>query len=209
VIRAVVAASSTITRAGLEALVNASGRARVAASVSDWASLAPAIDEQHPDAILAVLETADQELPSELLQIALNTPVVLMASDPAPAWLPDAIRQGVRGILRRDAPPAEILAALEAAANGLIALPADMVQELIPAHSLTQAPAPGDEPLTPRELEILRMLADGLPNKMIAARLDISEHTVKFHVASIMGKLRAQSRTEAVTAGLRRGLILL
>jgi len=63
------------------------------------------------------------------------------------------------------------------------------------------------EALTPREEEVLGLMAAGLGNKQIAARLDISEHTAKFHVASIMGKLGAGSRTEAVTAGIRRGLI--
>ena len=65
------------------------------------------------------------------------------------------------------------------------------------------------EELTPRETEVLQMLANGLANKAIAARLSISEHTVKFHVASILGKLGAGSRTEAVTLGIRRGIVLL
>jgi DNA-binding NarL/FixJ family response regulator len=65
------------------------------------------------------------------------------------------------------------------------------------------------EPLTPRESEVLQMLASGFANKTIAARLKISEHTVKFHVASILGKLGAGSRTEAVSLGIRRGLVLL
>jgi DNA-binding NarL/FixJ family response regulator len=64
------------------------------------------------------------------------------------------------------------------------------------------------EPLTPREIEVLSMLAEGAGNKMIARRLGISEHTVKFHVGSILSKLDASSRTEAVTLGLRQGLIM-
>ena len=64
------------------------------------------------------------------------------------------------------------------------------------------------EALTPRELEVIQFLAAGLGNKEIASRLTISEHTVKFHVASIMGKLGAASRTEAVTLGIRHGLIM-
>src|SRR5438128_1516404 len=65
------------------------------------------------------------------------------------------------------------------------------------------------EALTPREIEVLRLLAAGLGNKEIASRLAISEHTVKFHVSSIMGKLGAASRTEAVTLGIRHGLIMI
>jgi DNA-binding CsgD family transcriptional regulator len=70
-------------------------------------------------------------------------------------------------------------------------------------------PAPPNQALTPREIEVLGMLAEGLGNKAIAWRLDISEHTVKFHVGSILAKLNASSRTEAVTLGIRQGLILL
>jgi len=65
------------------------------------------------------------------------------------------------------------------------------------------------EPLTKREREVLQMLAGGLANKEIAARLAISDHTVKFHVASILGKLGVSTRTEAVSVGIRRGLVLL
>ena len=64
-------------------------------------------------------------------------------------------------------------------------------------------------PLTPRELEVLRMMAEGAANKTIAWKLGISEHTVKFHVASILVKLGAGTRTEAVTIGIRKGLVLI
>jgi DNA-binding NarL/FixJ family response regulator len=69
-------------------------------------------------------------------------------------------------------------------------------------------PASDPGPLTAREIEVLRMLADGAANKIIAWQLKISEHTVKFHVAQILAKLNAGTRTEAVTIGIRKGLIL-
>ena len=119
----------------------------------------------------------------------------------------------------------EIMAAVEAATAGIIALDADAIAALI-AHAPSmrdEAPddnsAPRDgqatkdgqelESLTPREMEVLAMLAEGLGNKEIAWRMGISEHTVKFHVASILGKMDASSRTEAVALGIRRGLIML
>jgi DNA-binding CsgD family transcriptional regulator len=74
---------------------------------------------------------------------------------------------------------------------------------------MTLPPLSETGPLTPRELEVLRMLAEGAANKTIAWKLEISEHTAKFHVASILAKLNAGTRTEAVTQGVRRGLILL
>ncbi len=84
-----------------------------------------------------------------------------------------------------------------------------------PAFPLAVVPARGEaadvaaEELTPREVEVLQLLVEGLPNKQIAQRLSISEHTVKFHVDAILGKLGAHSRTEAVTRAARLGLIIL
>jgi DNA-binding NarL/FixJ family response regulator len=93
---------------------------------------------------------------------------------------------------------------------GLIVMHPGEVDAMFPAAPPASQPlAELTEPLTPRESEVLQMLASGLANKEIAARLAISEHTVKFHVASILGKLGAGSRTEAVSLGIRRGLILL
>jgi DNA-binding NarL/FixJ family response regulator len=92
-------------------------------------------------------------------------------------------------------------------ALGLASLDPALAAALIPPQD--QAPTPPAEELTPRELEVLRLVAQGLPNKAIAQRLEISEHTVKFHVNAILGKLGVQSRTEAVVHATRLGLILL
>jgi DNA-binding NarL/FixJ family response regulator len=133
--------------------------------------------------------------------------VVLSDSHDA-EWTRDALRLGARAVLPRDASQEEIVAAVEAAAAGLVTLDPASLEALLGASPRTAAAEPV-EPLTPREIEVLRMLAEGEGNKAIAWKLSISEHTVKFHVASIMSKLRASSRTEAVTIGIRRGLILL
>ena len=101
-----------------------------------------------------------------------------------------------------------IVAAVQAAAAGLVALdPRDL--EVLLAGAAHAHPPPETAALTARELEVLRMMAEGAANKNIAWKLGISEHTVKFHVASILGKLNAASRTEAVTTGIRKGLILI
>lgn len=118
----------------------------------------------------------------------------------AAAW-----RAGVRGILRRTAAAGELVLALLAAAGGLMVLDPDLAP--VPGGF---RPAEGGEPaedLTPRELEVLRLVADGLSGKEIARQLGISEHTVKFHVNMVMSKLGARSRTEAVVIAARRGLI--
>jgi DNA-binding NarL/FixJ family response regulator len=108
---------------------------------------------------------------------------------------------GVRAVLPREAALEQIVAAVYAAAAGLIAVPAEVGSSII----LTSES--GVDHLTPRELEVLEMLAEGLSNKQIAAHLNISEHTAKFHVNSILNKLSAGTRTEAVMRALRRGLL--
>jgi DNA-binding CsgD family transcriptional regulator len=102
----------------------------------------------------------------------------------------------------------EIAAALIAAASGLFVLTADQARALARSPGIeTSSLGVKQEKLTARELEVLRMLADGLPNKAIAAALRVSDHTIKFHVSQILAKLNASSRTEAVTAGIRAGLL--
>jgi DNA-binding NarL/FixJ family response regulator len=127
-------------------------------------------------------------------------PVLVMAAHPQPEWL----EEGARGVIPLDAAGDELESALRAVAYGLVVLP----PELVPAFARPlRSVEPLPEPLTPREVEVLRHLAHGTGNKIIAYELGISEHTVKFHVAQLMQKLRAGSRTEAVTRGVRLGLV--
>ena len=98
------------------------------------------------------------------------------------------------------------MSAVAAAANGLAVLDPHDLEALLGTPMTVAADTPV---LTPRELEVLRMLAEGEANKTIAWKLGISEHTAKFHVASILTKLDAGSRAEAVAIGIRKGMILL
>ena len=114
-------------------------------------------------------------------------------------------------IVGREATAADLRAAATAAARGFTSLPAPVAARLLPAQDPAATAAdetPGDA-LTPREREVLELLAHGLSNRRIADALAISEHTAKFHVASVLAKLGASSRTEAVRLGVRRGLITL
>jgi len=120
------------------------------------------------------------------------------------------LRLGSVAILDREPPGPDLLTALDAALAGLCTLsPTHLAKLTDPAENAnTPLSAEWIEPLTPRELQILRMLSEGRANRAIAAQLEISEHTAKFHVGQILAKLNAQSRTEAVTIGIRRGLIM-
>ena len=115
----------------------------------------------------------------------------------------EALRSGVRAVLPSAATPAQIVAAVLAVASGLSAILSGEMAALVPA---VETPPP-TESLTPREMDVLEMLAEGLSNKMIAYRLNISSHTAKFHVNAILAKLGAGTRTEAVMRGIRLGLI--
>jgi two-component system, NarL family, response regulator YdfI len=135
--------------------------------------------------------------------------VVLLTDLASPVSVNQAIRAGVRGILPAELAAEQLVIALEAVARGLVVLHPNGLETPRAADHSGNGIMEIVEPLTAREREVLQMLSEGLGNKEIATRLKISEHTVKFHVASILGKLGAASRTEAVSLALRRGLILL
>jgi DNA-binding NarL/FixJ family response regulator len=144
-----------------------------------------------------------------------GVPVVVLSSDGAEDRLGSWDHRGpVRALLTTETSPEEILAAVLSVAQGLTVLTlaqAEMVFESPSVGPGVQAAASGGAPLveklTPRELQVLRMVAEGLGNKEIAGQLGISDHTAKFHVASILAKLHAQTRTEAAALGIRLGLV--
>jgi DNA-binding NarL/FixJ family response regulator len=128
-------------------------------------------------------------------------PIVILCSEPDPGISNRILHSRAGGmILQADISSEPIVQTIKSVASGLLVFDS----ALMPQQSEED---PHAEALTPREGEVLRLLADGSGNKEIAARLNISEHTIKFHIRSILGKLGAASRTEAVARGLRSGLI--
>lgn len=209
-IRVQIKASSAVVRAGLESLLQNHPSLHVIKEAFDDALVSESAQtESQPDVILAELESRADETASEVLAAAANgTPVVLLVPGSATEWA-DALRQGVKGVLPSNATGPQIAAATEAAAVGLLVVHPSEIDALFQPREISESPETLAEALTPREIEVLRLLAEGLANKEIAARLTLSEHTIKFHVASIMGKLGANSRTEAVMLGIRHGLVLI
>jgi DNA-binding NarL/FixJ family response regulator len=119
-----------------------------------------------------------------------------------------ALRAGARGYLLKGAARTEIFDAIRTVhAGGSLLQP--VVTGRLLDHMSREQPSPEPDPLTPREIEVLALLSQGLQNKEISARLFISERTVKFHVSSLMHKLGAENRTETVTIAAQRGLIQL
>lgn len=226
--RVAVAASSPVVRAGLESLLLRDESIVLVGETSRGARALPLADEldaHDPDVALVEL-SPDDEILALPMERGERPAFVVLAGPLDAATAATALRAGVLGLLPRESAPEQILAAVRAAAVGMVTVGpayAEIVAEAaeaaqgihvgalpLPTPRAPQRDDDGERPeLTPREVEVLRMLAEGLANKQIAARLGISEHTVKFHVAAIFAKLRASSRTEAVTLGVRRGLVML
>lgn len=133
-----------------------------------------------------------------------NYPIAALVSDEATAQL--VWTSGARGILPLTIEAEALALALQTIAQGLLVIDSQFVDSLLPTLEST---AELVEDLTPREREVVQLLAEGLSNKAMAVQLGISEHTIKFHVTAIMGKLNAQSRTEAAIRAARLGLISL
>ena len=180
-IRVCIDTAATVTRAGFAAVLG--GSAGIV--IVDSPRLADVVlSDHHPDA------------PLELGA----APVVVLSVEPLTGRL---IQWGVRAVLPDHAQPEQIIAALYAAVAGLVSAPVEASASIVHGGE-SEASV---EALTPRELEAFEMLAEGLSNKQIAAKLNVSEHTAKFHVNQILGKLNAGTRTEAVMRGLRLGIL--
>lgn len=220
-IRVFIVGASSLARAGLQNLLVDRG-VEVVGSLSNLDALAEVFPDAEADALIIEASVENSESVIDSLarsDLASEIPVVLLVGK---RWAAetvrtefgaaprDALRAGVRAVLPNDVAPGQLLAALQAVATGLMVLHPLEIDALSPAATPASQPlAELTEPLTRREREVLQMLAAGLGNKEIASRLNISDHTAKFHVGSILGKLGAGSRTEAVSLGIRRGLVLL
>lgn len=202
----VVASASAVRRAGLEAMVKSAPSLQLMGSIQGTQTAAVRALELRADVVLA-----DLEKPLSLpIQGPLSVAAVVLVDNPEAGWTAQALRSGVKAILPRDAGAEDMIPAVLAAYAGFVFLDPACARDLAQQVRVPlPASGPASEHLTPRELEVLGMLAEGLGNREIAGRLGVSDHTVKFHISSILDKLGAATRTEAVTLGLRMGLILL
>jgi DNA-binding NarL/FixJ family response regulator len=201
-------------RRSLEQLPRGDPAILVVGVADDPAALLRLIEQRQVDVVLVDVVLADA--PSRLAEWRMRherTAVVVLVDGTEPADAIAALQAGADAILPRAAGRDEIVAAIKALGSGLAVLPRAVLATLLEGTSLTDEAAAGndatDARLTPRELEVLAAMADGASNKAIARRLRISFHTAKFHVAAILAKLDADSRTEAVTRAAQLGLVML
>jgi DNA-binding NarL/FixJ family response regulator len=220
-IRVLVVGASALVRAELASLLAGDRQLELVGQALRAGDVARLVGAPHSDVVVAALDRGDERAAAALVALAAEggaPAVVAVVDEPDPVWASEALHAGVSAVLPRDARPAELQAAVVAAASGLIVM---RREDLAPGADarVAGAGAPAAAPredatakrpaLTRRELQVLGLLAEGFGNKTIAARLAVTERTVKFHVGAILEKLGVASRTEAVTVGLRRGLILL
>lgn len=213
-IRVFIVAASPLARSGLQQLL-ASPEIEIVGSAVDLDSAAGLLSEPEAEPDVIVVDASRESgvnvagLSAASADIGADIPIVVLESGDNAAAA-DLLRQGARAILPAGISPGELIAALRAVASGLIVLHQSTLGALPHAAvNTSRATEEFTEALTKREREVLQMLAAGLGNKEIAAKLNISDHTAKFHVGSILGKLGAASRAEAVAMGIRRGLVLL
>jgi len=203
--RIAIAGASDVARAGVASIVAGIDGFDLVGRAAAPDELADLVRSATPDVVLIDAGPNDSDDIARWLAAmgdALHAPgVVLLSDEPSDEAFG---RHRAWASLPRQAGREEIEASIRAVAVGLVVLHPDALDQPAPVRSNVDGGV-----LTPREIEVLGMLAGGLPNKAIARKLGVSAHTVKFHVGSIMTKLHASSRTEAVTDGIRRGLIFL
>jgi NarL family two-component system response regulator YdfI len=213
VIRVLIVAAYASVRAGLHSLLADADGCAVVGAVSGSEELERVLLDAPPDVVLFDDNEGDGE---RVLQVLSGSGAGLVLLGEQRSGYQRLAGRALAGwaYLLKEAEGAEIAAAVRAAAAGLIALDRSLASLLAPAVAVAgeaafpPTPLTG-EALTGREREVLQLMAEGLQNKQIARRLSISQHTVKFHVASVLAKLGAASRTEAVTLGARRGYVTL
>ena len=214
-IRVFIVASSPLARSGLQQLL-AGPEIEIVGSAVDLDTATGLLSEPvtEPDAIVVDASRDPGAVTANLTggpsDIGTDIPIVVLEGSENGAGS-DLLRQGARAILPAGVSPSELIAAVRAVTSGLIVLHPSTIASIPHAAINTSRSATEEwiEPLTKREKEVLQMLAAGLGNKEIAFKLNISDHTAKFHVGSILGKLGASTRAEAVATGIRRGLVLL
>jgi DNA-binding NarL/FixJ family response regulator len=208
-----VAAESAVERAGLVALLAGSPAVTLVHATENVRDVEALTSQHDVDVVVIALRApGDLTLPLELTpDLAHSAPaLVVLVDNAAIEWIAEAYARGVYAVFPRDVNADELHGAVQSAGAGLVTLTRENYTALSAGARVTRTIASAAvEALTPRETEILGMLADGLANKEIAVRLSISSHTVKSHVQSLFSKLGADTRAEAVAVGLRRGLILL
>jgi two-component system, NarL family, response regulator LiaR len=196
-----------VVRYGIASVLEAYGEFRLVGAVADGNAAAALAKRDPPDVVLMDLLMPVMngvEATRMIKQVSPRSHVMLLTSHEGDEYLIDATKAGAISYLLKDTPPAELIAAIERTARGEAALHPRVASAMMRALQLSQGSEP--DQLTAREMEVLKLIADGLSNALIAARLSISEKTVKNHVSHVLEKLQLSDRTQAAVYAWREGL---
>jgi DNA-binding NarL/FixJ family response regulator len=191
-----------LLREGIAALVNAEDDLKLVAEAANGQEAIQMFRLHRPDVTLMDLQMPDMNGTEAIVEIRREFPdarIIVLTTYTGDAQILKALKAGARGYLLKADVHLELLEAIRAVHAGKKRIPAHVAAEL--------ADHAGEDTLSPREIDVLRLIATGHSNKLIADRLSISEATAKTHVASILSKLSANDRAHAVTIGMRRGII--
>lgn len=204
-VRLLVADDHPVVRDGIVGMVSSDPGIEVVGEASDGAEAVRLARALQPDVVLMDLRmpgTDGVAAIRELLRLGVNSRIVVLTTYDSDADVLPAIEAGATGYLLKDVPRDELVRAVHAAANGHSALAPSVASRLV-----DRVRAPEASLLSPRELQVLALVADGATNREAGARLHLSEATVKTHLLSIYGKLGVGDRAAAVAEGFRRGLL--
>jgi DNA-binding NarL/FixJ family response regulator len=205
VIRLVVVDDHPVVRHGLVAMLRYERDVQVVGEAEDGIEAVNRILELLPDVVLLDLNLPKMSGIDVMRQVRAQQAQIrflVLTTYDTDEYIAPALEAGAQGYLLKDATPDELTRAVRSLAAGGAAL-----EESVAARVLENIAEPGGDELSARELEVLRLLVAGASNKAIAAQLNLSENTIKTHLSHIFGKLRVQSRAEAVAAALQRGLV--
>ena len=208
-IRVVIADDHAVVREGLRSFLGIQDDIEIVAEASDGEEAVRQVEVNAPDVVVMDLVMPRVEGVEAIRRIRTASPdvkIIVLTSFADDEKMLAAVRAGATGYLLKDAKPQELSDAIRAANRGEALVHPAVAARLMQEVAARDKPSPADA-LTPRELEVLRLMVRGLPNKQIARELEIAEKTVKTHVSNILRKLDLQDRTQAVVYALRERIV--
>jgi DNA-binding NarL/FixJ family response regulator len=214
-VRVLVCDDQELIRTGLATIIDAQPDLETVGACGDGRTAVDLARRLHPDVVvmdvrMPVLDGIEATRQLAGVGVAQPVKVLVVTTFNLDEYVYGALRAGASGFLLKDAPPAQLLNGIRTVATGAALLAPEVTRQLVGRYAARIRPAedaPDDGPLTPRELEVLRLIAGGLSNSEIATTLVISQETVKTYVSRILTKLDLRDRVQAVIYGYRRGLV--